>query len=97
LEAHYLSLALVNLALAFSPRRILLGGGVMQQPQLFQMIRFEFAGLLNGYVRHPDILNHVDEYIQAPKLGNDAGILGALLLAESALTERVLTTVGGRA
>jgi fructokinase len=99
LEAHYLSLALVNLALAFSPRRILLGGGVMQQPHLFQMIRSEFASLLNGYVRHPDILDHLDEYIQPPKLGNDAGVLGALLLAELALAESALTVtaVGGRA
>jgi fructokinase len=99
LEAHYLALALVNLALAFSPQRILLGGGVMQQPQLFQMIRNEFSVLLNGYVRHPDILARVDEYIQPPRLGNNAGILGALLLAEMALSESALTeaVAGARA
>jgi fructokinase len=102
LEAHYLSLALVNLALTFSPCRILLGGGVMQQPHLFEMIRAEFSSLLNGYVRHPDILDHVDEYIQPPKLGNDAGILGALLLAESALFNKesnswTVSAQGGRA
>ncbi|HMF74043.1 MAG TPA: ROK family protein [Bryobacteraceae bacterium] len=99
LEAHYLALALVNLAVTLSPRRILLGGGVMQQPHLFKMIRTEFSQLLNGYVRHPDILDHLDEYIQPPKLGNDAGILGALLLAEMASTALVMTSnaVGGRA
>jgi fructokinase len=99
LEAHYLSLALVNLVLAFSPRRILLGGGVMQQPFLFPMIRTEFARLLNGYIRHPDVLNQLDEYIQPPKLGNDAGVLGALLLAELALPASTLTaaSTGGRA
>jgi fructokinase len=87
LEAHYLALALVNLTVTLSPRRILLGGGVMQQPQLFKMIRTEFTQLLNGYVRHPAILDQLDEYIQPPKLGNDAGILGALVLAEMVLTE----------
>jgi fructokinase len=99
LEAHYLALALVNLTVTLSPRRILLGGGVMQQPHLFQMIREKFSELLNGYVRHPDILNRVDEYIQPPKLGNDAGILGALLLAEMASMESALTgaPAGGRA
>ena len=30
LEAHYLALGVANLALAFSPRRILMGGGVMR-------------------------------------------------------------------
>ena len=34
LEAEYLAAGLVNLILAYSPERIILGGGVMQQPQL---------------------------------------------------------------
>ena len=85
LEAHYLALGLVNLTLALSTKRILLGGGVMQQPHLFPLIRREFADLLNGYVQHPSVLRDLDEYIQAPKLGSQAGILGALVLAESAL------------
>ena len=81
LEAHYLAVALANLTLTISPQRILLGGGVMQQPQLFKMIRTEFAYVLNGYVRHPDILDHLDEYIQPPLLGGNAGVVGALFLA----------------
>jgi len=81
LEAHYLAVALANLTLTISPQRILLGGGVMQQPHLFKMIRDEFALVLNGYVRHPDILDHLDEYIQPPRLGGNAGIVGSLFLA----------------
>jgi fructokinase len=81
LEAHYIAVALANLTLTISPQRILLGGGVMKQPQLFKMIRDEFAYVLNGYVRHPDILDHLDEYIQPPQLGDDAGVVGALFLA----------------
>jgi fructokinase len=73
--------ALANLTLTISPQRILLGGGVMQQTQLFRMIRAEFSWVLNGYVRHPDILDHLDEYIQPPKLGGNAGVVGALFLA----------------
>ena len=53
----------------------------MQQPHLFKMIRDEFALVLNGYVRHPDILDHLDEYIQPPRLGGNAGIVGSLFLA----------------
>lgn len=84
LEAHYIALGLVNLAVSLSPRRFLLGGGVMQQPHLFALVREDFARLLNGYVQHRDILEGLDEYIQPPQLGNQAGVLGALVLAEKA-------------
>jgi fructokinase len=84
LEARYIALGLANLTVALSPKRFLLGGGVMQQPHLFALVREEFARLLNGYVRHRDILDGLDEYIQPPLLGSQAGVLGALVLAEMA-------------
>ena len=78
LEAHYLALAVANFALTLSPQRIILGGGVMQ-PHLFAPIRAEFLRLLNGYLRQPE------GYIVPPKLGGKAGILGALVLAQSSV------------
>jgi fructokinase len=80
LEAHYLALALVDLALTLSPQRIVLGGGVMQ-PHLFAPVREEFLRLLNGYVRHPALSQRIEEYIVPPGLGDRAGLLGALVLA----------------
>jgi fructokinase len=85
LEAHYIALGLVNLTVAYSPQRILLGGGVMQQPHLFDLIRDEFGRLLNRYVRNDEVIDHLDRYIQAPMLGGRAGVLGCLVLAEQAL------------
>ena len=82
LEARYLALALVNLTVTLSPQRILLGGGVMQQPHVFGLLRAEFGRLLNGYVQHPEILDRLDDFIQPPGLGSRAGILGCLVLAE---------------
>jgi fructokinase len=82
LEAHYLAFALVNITVTLSPQRILLGGGVMQQPQIFELLRADFARLLNGYVQHPEILDRLDDFIQPPGLGSRAGILGSLVLAE---------------
>jgi fructokinase len=82
LEAHYLALALMNLTVTLSPQRILMGGGVMQQPHLLELLRAEFARLLNGYVQHPEILDRLDDFIQPPGLGSRAGILGCLVLAE---------------
>jgi fructokinase len=81
LEAHYLSLALVNLVCTLSPRRIILGGGVMQQPALFPLIRAEVQQLLNNYVQSPAITRDIDRYIVPPGLGNQSGVLGAFALA----------------
>lgn len=82
LEAHYIALALQSLICTLSPRKIILGGGVMQQPQLFPMIHAETLQLLNGYVQSPTILDHIDEYIVPPSLGGRAGVFGAIALAQ---------------
>lgn len=82
IEAQYLALAAANLTFTLSPQRIILGGGVMQNLFLFPLIRREFQQLLNGYLQHDRVLSEVDEYIVPPELGNEAGILGALALAE---------------
>jgi fructokinase len=86
LEAKYLAFALVNYACTFSPQRMILGGGVMEQPQLFPMIRQQVQQLLNGYVQSPAILERIDDYIVPPGLGNRAGVLGAIALAQDQVT-----------
>jgi fructokinase len=86
LEAHYLALGLVNFICTLSPQRIIMGGGVMEQLHLFPLIRQKVLTLLNGYVQSPAILKQIDEYIVPPGLGNKAGILGAIALAEQQLT-----------
>ena len=78
LEAHYLGLGLNNFACALSPKRFVLGGGVMDQKQLFPMIEAELAHLLNGYIETPK------NYVVPAALGGRAGVLGALVLAETA-------------
>ncbi len=82
LEADYLALALVNLICTFSPQRILLGGGVMNQPHLLPMVRRRVQRLLNGYIQSPQILHSIRHYILPPALGGDAGVLGAIALAQ---------------
>jgi fructokinase len=82
LEARYLGLALANLVCTLSPQRIVLGGGVMEQAQLFPLIRKEVVALLSGYIRAPEILDAIDDYIVPPGLGNRSGRLGALAMAE---------------
>jgi fructokinase len=82
LEARYLALALVNLVCTLSPQRIVLGGGVMEQAQLFPLIRKEVVALLNGYIQATAILDAIDAYIVPPALGSRSGRLGALAMAE---------------
>jgi len=81
LEARYLALALVNYICTLSPQRILLGGGVMEQAQLLPMIRRSTQRMLQGYVRAPEIIERINEYIVPPGLGERAGVLGAIALA----------------
>jgi fructokinase len=86
LQAHYLALALVNLICTLSPQRIVLGGGVMEQPHLIGLVQHEVQQLLNGYIRAPAILDDITGYIVTPGLGNRAGMLGALALAARAVS-----------
>lgn len=84
LEARYLAAGLVSFMVTLSPKRIIVGGGVMNTGHLFPKVRQEFTRLLNGYVHHPLATTEVDQLIVPPALGGRAGILGALVLAESA-------------
>lgn len=77
LEARYLALGIANCICVLSPERIIIGGGVMRQTQLYEMIRPQVAEILAGYVgRLPEIV--------PPGLGDLPGVLGALALAEGA-------------
>ena len=82
-EAEYIAQALVNYILILSPERIVLGGGVMHQQQLFPLIRTKTTELLNGYVKTRQ-LDNMCTYIVPPSLNDNQGILGCLKLAEEA-------------
>ena len=81
LEAEYIALALMNLIYAYSPQRIVLGGGVSQHAGLHEAVRRKVQQGLNGYIQSPILLNAIDEYIVPPSLGNRSGVLGAIAMA----------------
>ncbi len=54
----------------------------MQQPVLFPLVRREVQELLHGYLQAPAILEQIDDYIVPPGLGDRAGVLGAIALAQ---------------
>jgi len=81
IEADYIASALMNYILTLSPRKIILGGGVMQREFLFPKVRNRVCELLNGYVNSKAVLEHIDQYIVPPGLGNQSGSMGAIALA----------------
>ena len=84
LEAEYLAQMCHNAIMTFSPERIILGGGVMQQSFLFSLIRQKTLRLLGGYIVSPAVDDNLIDYIVRPGLGVHSGVMGAWLLARNA-------------
>lgn len=77
MTADYLAQAIINYLLILSPEKVIIGGGVMKQEQLYPLIRKKVRDLSNTYME----LEHLDEMIVAPKLNDEQGIKGAIALA----------------
>ncbi len=80
LEAYYIAQSLMTLILTLSPQRIILGGGVMHQTQLFPLVRQKTTEMLNGYLSTKE-LKDMDSYIVPASLNDNQGILGCIKLA----------------
>jgi fructokinase len=78
MEAHYLAQGCVALMRVLAPQRIVLGGGVMRRRGLLSAIRTTVGELLGGYHLPRDL----DALLVPPALGDDAGLAGALSMAE---------------
>jgi fructokinase len=89
LEAHYLALGLVSVICVLSPERVVLGGGVMNNPDVLPLVRREVGELLNGYLESAAVGKEIDGYLTLPALGSRAGVLGAIALAETACAQPV--------
>lgn len=81
LEAQYLAIACIQLTATWSPDLILLGGGVPQKEGLLDKVRQKLQDLAGGYWDLPPL----DQYVQLPALGQQAGIIGALTQARRLL------------
>jgi fructokinase len=86
LEAEYLATALHNLIYTISPQRVILGGGVMKQVQLYSIIHQKVLEKLKDYAINPFLKDHIEKFIVPPGLDHRSGALGAIALAKLNLT-----------
>ena len=81
IESYYIAQGVCNSIYSYSPEIVILGGGVMHSPGLIEEVRSKTVEMLNGYIQADEIIKDIDNYIVLPKLADNAGALGSILLA----------------
>jgi fructokinase len=96
LVAHYVGAGVANIVCTISPRRVILGGGIVlggehpaHRERMLAAVRRQVRELLGGYLQAPELGPGIGDYIVAPALGADAGVLGAIVLAERAAAAKL--------
>ena len=80
IAADYLAQACRSLYLTARPERIILGGGLLLAPHLIGRIRHAFYDQMGGYLSMG--WNATVDLITTPDLGDNAGLMGAILLGQ---------------
>ncbi|WP_086931919.1 ROK family protein [Agarilytica rhodophyticola] len=89
IQGYYIAALCMNLLLSVTPKRIILGGGVMNQRQLFPIIREELTSLLAGYIDLASNNLNLQEVIVPAGLDGEGALQGAILLAKQYVDENV--------
>jgi len=79
--AYYLAQLCVSIIYTVSSQRIIFGGGIIKRKGLLENIRKYTEKLNNGYVQTQE-LTDLDKYITESQFGQQAGLIGALVIAE---------------
>ena len=87
--AGYLGQLAASIALVESVERIVFGGGVMSNGALLPLVSATMLDYLNGYLTPLRDAERAANYLRAPALGRDSGLVGAILLALQAHRETV--------
>ena len=85
LEAEYVAAGILSIVMVASPQRVIAGGGIMGRSGLIERVRARLAELIGGYLDRPELEGDLRDYLVAPALGDDAGVLGAVALAADRL------------
>jgi fructokinase len=87
IEADHLAMGILSIVMVASPERVIVGGGVMDRSPLLGMVRQRLRELVGGYLQTPMLGEAIDSYLVRPELGDRAGVLGAIALAEKTVQE----------
>ena len=83
--SYYIAQAAINATLTLAPECIILGGGVMEKPNMISLIQKHFISMLNNYI---DLPCSVEKYIRLPTVKeNGSATLGNFYLAYSLFTK----------
>jgi fructokinase len=82
--ADYIAQLCLSILLIAPPERIIIGGGVMSNGALYPLIRAEVLRHNHGYLGALSGPADVERLIVPPALGDQAGLVGAMLLAQAA-------------
>jgi len=84
--AYYLAQLSLCLTFTCSTERIVFGGGIIKRPMLLPKMRANLLKLNNGYIktRH---LDDIDNYLVESNFGQDAGVIGSIVLAQTVYKE----------
>jgi len=87
METQYIAYAIANIICVLSPQRVILGGSVRKAGRLgedrfFHLIRRKMRLVLNDYIASPALHEGIDSFIVPPFLGDNAGICGAMAMAQ---------------
>ena len=77
---------LASLVAVLSPDRVVIGGGVAKAPRFHDAVAERMRHWLNAYVASPALGR--DDYIVPPRLGDRAGLAGAIALAQDMLARQ---------
>ena len=87
LQATYLAHLTATIVFTHMPDRIVLGGSVMKAPGLHERVRVATRILLAEYISNGPASGDLTDYIVPPALGDEAGITGALVMAEARISD----------
>lgn len=82
--AGHLAQMVANLTYVLAPQRIIIGGGVGGSTHLLSRLRRRLSNVMGGYLPHLDTEQRIQDYVCLPSLGDRAGVLGGLVLAQRA-------------
>jgi fructokinase len=83
MEVEYIAQGLVNLIFTVCPDRVVVGGGIGLRLD-WPSVRSRVRELLGDYLTLPQLTDRISDYIVPPALGETAGLIGALILAQRA-------------